>query len=324
MRVKLSNPKLFFDEILEREKMSLKEFIRKIDFNYSNLKQYRRGEKLIPKEVFESLLKYSSRKEFWKKDARYFEDNWGTIKGGLNSAKKDKQNRRLSYARKFRKIKIVDIQLNEFFCELYGALLGDGCITKFKDYQNKERYLIYIVGNKKLDSNYLKYLQEKITKEYGIYVYYYEYKNKNVCMLSIKNKGLCLKLNREFDIPIGLKYGGLKVSNKILELPWKLKKFILRGLFDTDGCILANKRENYRYPWIIITSKSEKFRNQLTEMLREQGYPAYCTGKDVCVRGISNVNRWFTDIGSSNSRNLLKYQYFLKHGSLPARLLTGP
>jgi len=123
MRVKLSNPKLFFDEILEREKMSLKEFIRKIDFNYSNLKQYRRGEKLIPKEVFESLLKYSSRKEFWKKDARYFEDNWGTIKGGLNSAKKYKQNRRLSYARKFRKIKIVDIQLNEFFCELYGALL---------------------------------------------------------------------------------------------------------------------------------------------------------------------------------------------------------
>lgn len=59
-------------------------------------------------------------------------------------------------------------------------------------------------------------------------------------------------------------------------------------------------------------------------MLREEGYPAYITGSDVCVRGIANVKKWFSDIGSSNSRNLKKYEYFLKHGFLPARLLNGP
>ena len=65
-----------------------------------------------------------------------------------------------------------------------------------------------------------------------------------------------------------------------------------------------------------------KFLEQIKDMLRGQGYPAYISNnKDVCVRGIANVKRWFDDIGSSNSRNLLKYEYFLKHGYLPARLL---
>ncbi len=106
-------------------------------------------------------------------------------------------------------------------------------------------------------------------------------------------------------------------------MPWKIKKFVLRGLFDTDGCIFANKREEYKYPYISISSKSEPFRNQIINMLRDQNYPAYNTKKDVCVRGIANVKRWFNDIGSSNRRNQFKYEYFLKHGNLPARLLTG-
>lgn len=131
------------------------------------------------------------------------------------------------------------------------------------------------------------------------------------------------KLNKEFGVSIGLKYDSLHLSNKILILPWNVKKFVLRGLFDTDGCLLANKRENYKYPWISISSKSENFRNQIISMLREEGYPAYSTRSNFCVKGIDNVKRWFNDIGSSNSRNLKKYRYFLRHKNLPARLLTG-
>jgi len=227
----------------------------------------------------------------------------------------------LARARTFRKIKVISINLNEFFCEFYGALLGDGCISKFRDYEKKERYVICFSGNKKLDSEYFKYLQDNFKKEYSVYSYYYDYKDRNVCVLSIRNKAFCLELHNEFEVPIGLKYNSLHLSKKILDLPWNIKKFVLRGLFDTDGCILANKREKYRYPWIVITSKSEKFRRQLIAMLREQGYPAYNTGKDVYVRGIANVKRWFGDIGSSNHRNIYKYEYFLKHRCLPARLL---
>lgn len=321
MRIKLENPKLFVDEILINQDLSLKKLAKKLDLNYSNLKQSRRGDKTFSKAVFDILIKLSPKKEFWINNKKEFEDNWGSIMGGLVAGKMSDRYKRAAYARKFRKLIEINIKLNPFFCEFYGALLGDGCISRFNDFGGNDRIVMQFSGNKRLDSDYFKYLKDRFTKEYGAYVYYYEHKNVNVCILSIKNKRFCLNLNKNFDVPIGLKYAKLKLSSKILKLPWDIKKFVLRGLFDTDGCILANKREKYRYPWIIITSKSEKFRNQLIKLLRENGYPAYNTGSDVCVRGIENVKRWFNDIGSSNSRNIIKYEYFLKHKNLPAGLL---
>lgn len=316
----LSNSKKFFDEILNNENLSLKQFSRKVSLNYSNLKQYRRGEKTMPDTVFNKLIFFSRDKNYWKENKREFNDNWGHVKGGIKSMNGKDKEKKLNHMRSFRKIKKVNIKLNNKFCEFYGALLGDGCISRFNDYEGKERYVIQLTGNLRLDWNYWLYLKNLLIEEYGLYCYYYERENDNTCILSIKNKRLCLELNKKFSMPIGLKYNKLKLPRVILSLPWDIKKFVLRGLFDTDGCIVANKREKYRYPWVVITSKSELFRNQLIRMLKEQNYPAYNTGCDVCVRGIENVKRWFFDIGSSNQRNLRKYEYFLKHGSLPARL----
>ncbi len=321
MRIKLSNSKKFFDEILLKENLSLKKLSKKLNFNYSNLKQYRRGEKTIPDFIFNKLLEVSPNRDVWIKDKKELSNNWGAVKGANISANMLDVYERALHARKFRKIVKVNINLNKKFCEFYGALLGDGCICKYEDSEKNERIIIFLTGNLKLDANYWKYLKQLLVIEYDLNPYYYERIDDNTCVLSIRNKELCFMLNSRFEVPIGLKYGKLKINQEIMHLPWNIKKFVLRGLFDTDGCILANKRENYRYPWIAITSKSEKFRNQLISLLREKGYSAYNTGSDVCVRGIANVKRWFGDIGSSNSRNLLKYKYFLKNGYLPARLL---
>lgn len=324
MRVKLINQKSFVDEILAEQNLSLRQLAKKLKINYSNLKQCRRDERTFTKVVFDILINISHRKEYWLNNKKELDDNWGGVKGGTASARSDLRHKRIAYARKFRKFPKVNIILNEFFCEFYGILLGDGCISKYIDYEGAERYVIQISCNKLLDSNFLKNLKLKLKEEYNLYSYYYEYKDRNICVLSIKNKSLCLELNKSYGVPIGVKYDFIHLSEKILDLHWNIKKFTLRGLFDTDGCILANKRENYRYPWIVITSKSKSFRDQLITILRRQGYPAYNTGQDVCVRGIANVKRWFADIGSSNSRNIKKYEHFLKHGNLPARLLNGP
>lgn len=321
MRYKLKNPTDFFDEILFNKGINLKKFSKIIAVNYSTIKKYRRGELTLPKEVFEKLVEYSSNKSFWLGQKIEFKNNWGALKGGFIAGTMSNKNKRAAYARKFRQIVNVKIRKNKEFCEFYGALLGDGCLVRFRDYKNTRRYVIQLTGNLKLDKDYWIYLTALLSNQYKLHSYYYERPKNNCCVLTIKNKGLFYELNKKFFVPIGLKYGKLKLPNNILNLPWKVKKFVLRGLFDTDGCIIANKRENYRYPWIVISSKSERFRNQLIKMLKEQNYPAYNTGSDVCVRGISNVKRWFDDIGSSNSRNLIKYEYFLKHRCLPARLL---
>jgi len=322
MRIKLNSSKQFFDEILKKDRISLRKFSEKIKENYSNLKQYRRGEKTMLEAVFNKVLEFSSRKDYWQDNLERINENWGAIKGGKTAALNDKNNKRIEYARKFLKNRIRKINIieDEFFCEFYGALLGDGCISKFKNYEKKEICVICFSGNKSLDSFYLKYLRTKISEKLGLYSYYYDYKNRNVCVLVIRNKSLSLKLANQYNFPVGLKYGKLTISKRLLNLPWSIKKYILRGLFDTDGSIYAKKSEQYRFPIISIASKDRNFLEQLNKLLRSQKYPSYISSHNVCVRGIGNIKRWFGDIGSSNERNLNKYKYFLKYRNLPPKI----
>ena len=320
MRIQLSNPKKFFEQILKKKGLNLINFAKILEVNYSTLKKYRRGELTLTKDIFSKIIKYSPNKENWEKNIKELQDGWGNSMGGRISASKVNCIKKMQYARKFKKITKVKINLNEVFCEFYGILLGDGCISKYKAYDGIERFVIAISGNKKLDSVYLKELKEKIKKEYNLHSYYYEYKDKNVCNLIIRNKKFCLELNKKFKFPIGLKYKKLLISSKILNLNWDIKKFVIRGLFDTDGSIFARKDEEYKYPHIVITSKNIYLLNQIKTLLRGRGYPAHINGNDVRIKGISNAKLWFSDIGSSNQRNLIKYNYFLKRGYLPANI----
>jgi len=144
MRIKLSNSKTFFDEILNKNDVSLKSLSTKFKFNYSNLKQYRRGEKTLSIEIFERLISLSPKKDFWMRDKKELPDNWGAVKGGLEALQSDPKHKRLVHARELRNMPEVKIVLNQLFCEFYGILLGDGCISRFVDFQGSDRLVIQI------------------------------------------------------------------------------------------------------------------------------------------------------------------------------------
>lgn len=317
MRIKIKEPRKLFDRIEDKNKISLKKLCAKLNMNYSSAKKYRRGSLLFPEKIFKDLIKLTDNPEHWGGNCIKFDDSWGASKAGKIASSKPDRKKILEKARSFKKISKTNIKINNVFCEFYGALLGDGCISKFKDYDGIERYVIQISGNKKLDSDYLKYIKANIKKEYGIYSYYYEYKNRNVCVLMIKNKDLALKLNKDYKLPIGKKYGNLQIPKTINDKAWNIKKYVIRGLFDTDGSIYAKKSENYKYPIISISSKDNMFLDQINKILRKQKYPSYISSSNVCIRGINNIKKWFNDIGSSNKRNKKKYAYFLKYKKIP-------
>lgn len=106
------------------------------------MKKYRREELTIPERIFNKLINISPRKEYWLSKVKKLEDNWGEVKGEKTYANGPNMIKTIEHARKFRKTIKVNIKLTPFFCEFYGLLLGDGCITKFKDYEEKERYAI--------------------------------------------------------------------------------------------------------------------------------------------------------------------------------------
>ncbi len=57
---------------------SLRELSKRIDTNYSTMKNYYSGSRLLPKELYENLAKISE----VKKQAKFINKNWGQVKGG--------------------------------------------------------------------------------------------------------------------------------------------------------------------------------------------------------------------------------------------------
>ena len=323
-RVLIKNTKQFFKEILNGQ--SLRSFSKENTINYSTLKQWARGDTLMPKNIFLELINEFENKEYWLNNVRYAKENWGQSKGGKNTIKKlsEKQlKEKLMKARKFIKNrpgfsgKKVDITLNKNFCEFYGALMGDGCLSLYKRKDcNKHRYSIIFVGHKILDKDYHENrLCNIINRDFKLNPYIQIIENSR--KITVLNKSLFNQL-KGLGFPVGKKGQKLKIPGKFIDLSWNLKKHVIRGLFDTDGCIYARKDEKYKYPHIMITTTSNPLLNQLSSILKERGYPVYTSKKDVIIKGIKNTKKWMEDIGSSNQRHKFKYEYWLKHKKLPA------
>lgn len=60
---------------------SLRELSRRVDVNYSTMKNYFVGLRLIPKELFDNLVEISG----IRRDVEFVDDFWGQVIGGKKS-----------------------------------------------------------------------------------------------------------------------------------------------------------------------------------------------------------------------------------------------
>ncbi len=87
MRVKFSKGKQreFLEKVLERVgSPSLGELSRRIDVNYSTMKNYFNGSRFLSFDLFERLCGISG----LKVKGTYLDDNWGQVKGGKKGKRK--------------------------------------------------------------------------------------------------------------------------------------------------------------------------------------------------------------------------------------------
>ncbi|MBW2995193.1 hypothetical protein KY312_02485, partial [Candidatus Woesearchaeota archaeon] len=110
------------------------------------LRNYLCERNLIPLSLLQKLLQYLSM-DLDAINANIeieVEKNWGSKKGGLKSVAKLNNksiSNRMKHARSFRKniIKKRIFEMNSSFYELYGILMGDGCISRYKDSEKMRR-----------------------------------------------------------------------------------------------------------------------------------------------------------------------------------------
>ena len=119
-------------------------------------------------------------------------------------------------------------------------------------------------------------------------------------------------LNKDLGFPIGKKVN-LRIPNNIYEKGFPKVKYIIRGIFDTDGSFYYDKTPVGRpYPCISISMKSPELMQQIHDLLISEGFKAYhyhSTKIDnITLKGSIQLKKWLAEIGSSNPYKLTKMQ----------------
>ncbi len=192
--------------------------------------------------------------------------------------------------------------------ELLGIMYGDGCLSN-----SGSKHLVYISGHKDDDFEY----HNKIIRKLFFKVFN---KEVNICMRNDENT-LFIRFSDEniFNIfkslgmPIGLKLDKLHLPEDIKN-DRELMCHFIRGITDTDGCIIFSKqhRDKPYYLRIEITNKSENFLKEILEFLKNNGFYGSVSNKGVGYRlevpGLQNLNKWLKYINFRNVKHIKKIE----------------
>lgn len=217
------------------------------------------------------------------------------------------------------KLSLNNFKINEDLAEFYGILIGDGCVSKFRS-QGRLHYAIRVDGNSLTDieyyNNHLKPLTERVVNR-TVNVKFR--KVGNCIFIMFEYKDFAVFLNSRLGFPFGKK-GEISISSEFI----KNQKYliaILRGLFDTDGCLYftKNNSENRYYPIIELSTHSSALINQLYQVFTDLKFRVKISHfKDsVKLHGKDNLIKFMQSIGSSHPDKVSKFDYWTKFGCCP-------
>ncbi len=210
-------------------------------------------------------------------------------------------------------------EISKDLAEELGIHVGDGHMS-FRSYKNCKCYEYSISGNSNEEEYFGGYIKPLIQKLYGLQMHLYKRKDRNELKLECKSKEL-FNFKRSIGLPNGKK-DNIQIPTIILNSEYICD--FLRGLFDTDGCLLFYNRNKKSppYPRLDITSKSFELIDQVNQELVKLGFKTYvteihsiqprtktlCHSKRIFMYGWKNLELWITRIGFSNKKSLNKLE----------------
>ncbi len=273
------------------------------------------GKRYLPEEIIPIRLK--SRLQILDLQ----KDNWGKIKGGKETYKiiskkygkseiKRRQSRggKVSGENRGSLDKPLNLDLsNKYLLEFYGALLGDGWMGIYNA-KKKPIYLIGIAGHLTRDKDYLLYLREIVKRFFDRKGYLKERPRYNCLELHCYHKKLLSFFNQKLNFPVGKKIN-LKINDEIVESGFDKMKYVIRGIFDTDGSFYLDKDPaGMPYPCISLTMKSPLLLEQVSKVLLNEGFKVSFRKEKymLTLKGKKQVSKWLKSIGFSNEKHLKK------------------
>ena len=209
--------------------------------------------------------------------------------------------------------------------EEIGWHIGDGSMNFYKN-RGKLKGFYQLRGHIEDDKeHYEKRIKPLFEKLFSTKIKIREMPSTRVVGFQIWNDNL-IKFKKEFELSLGKKYK-VKIPRKILT-KINLKKAVIRGIFDTDGGIYLEKKNNKLYPRLYITTISLKLSEQLLKLFESLGLRATRYSQlyneefnrkrsyIITIRGVKMFHKFMKEINPKNPKHQKKYQIFLKSQNL--------
>lgn len=189
-------------------------------------------------------------------------------------------------------------EITKELAEETGIHLGDGCMSYNKNY--------FSVKTNNTEERYVtEFLFPLYKKLYNLDLNLMRL--ESVSGFEICSKALCEFKNKVLELPYGEKIHRIKVPNLIIETKNKeIYKALIRGLFDTDGCVCIVKKD---YPVISISIKSKPLLIQVKSMLEKMGFISNLYKYQISINGNVMLRKWINEIGSSNPKKMEKLRW---------------
>lgn len=275
----------------------------KLGISYTTFKKYYRGNLTLPVSIADLLTEISGIR--WRdfKIEKILDSNWGKSKAGKIGQKRmyEKYSKNLSKwrMRGYKKSKfgnfsnkkdIIIPKLNENLAEFLGICLGDGTLTK---------YFLRISLDLKVDKPYSEYVSTLGEEIFGIKPSVKDDLLRGVINVKFYSVDMCNFLNKKLELPHGDK---IKYKTRILDRVFVKRELMLsclRGLVDTDGNIGNG---------VFFSSKNPDLMNQITQFCKVNKIFTDFDKFTVGTGSFEKVNKYFKEIGSSNLRNIVRFQ----------------
>ena len=212
--------------------------------------------------------------------------------------------------------KLINL-MDEKIAEFIGIMLGDGNLGRYKSKVGdkiKIQHRIRISLDSR-NKNYIQYVIQLIKDVLEVEPKIHYKKNENVADVRIYRKDKFFWLKDEIGLNESPKWNKMEIPKKYSKGKSSLP--ILRGLFDTDGCLSIFNNNGLLYPRIEIKICPSPTQKQIIEMLNEFGFNYRIQYLDKCkirirISGVKELKKWFKLIGSSNKIHIEKAKKFLK------------
>lgn len=216
-------------------------------------------------------------------------------------------------------------KISSELAEEIGWHLGDGSMNFYKNGKKLQGFYQLRGHIEDDEEHYKQRIKPLFEKLFSTKINIRKMPSTRVIGFQIWNNNL-IKFKQKYKLPLGKKLE-IAIPKEFLSTP-KLKKAVIRGIFDTDGGIYLEKKNKKLYPRVYITTISYTLSNQLLILfkklnLRATRYSQLYNKKFnrkrsyiITIRGVKMFHKFMKEISPKNPKHQKKYFIFLHSQNL--------